>query len=137
MTSETPSTTKTAAGTVYRKSDFAKAKVNVRDAAAQRRSSTGEDLKNKLQKNSQRKVEDQEAKEDSWSEDEILPQQQVPDSEEAKNRFQDKQTVVTSKDTEAGEGLNLAVKRAKPNNAGPLTKSTKTKWNEGKKDRKQ
>ena len=34
-------------------------------------------------------------------------------------RFQKSQTIVTSKDTEAGGGLNLAVKRAKPNLAGP------------------
>ena len=34
-------------------------------------------------------------------------------------RFQTSQTIVTSKDTEAGGGLNLAIKRAKPNLAGP------------------
>ena len=34
-------------------------------------------------------------------------------------RFQKSQTIVTSKDTEAGGGLNLAIKRAKPNLAGP------------------
>ena len=102
MTSETPSTVKTAAGAVYWKSHNAKAKVNVQDAAAQRRSPTGEEPKKKLQNKTQRKVDDQKDKEDSWSEDEILPQQQVPDPEEAKNRYQDNQTVVTSKDTEAG-----------------------------------
>ena len=47
VTSETPSTVKTAAGAVYRKSDIAKAKVNVQDAAAQRRSPTGEEPKKK------------------------------------------------------------------------------------------
>ena len=61
----------------------------------------------------------------------------MPEPDKAKNRFQDNQTVVTSNDTEAGGGLNFAVKRAKPNNAGSLTKSTKTKWNGGKKDKKQ
>ena len=35
------------------------------------------------------------------------------------DRLQQSQTVVTSKDTEAGGGLNLAFKRAKPNTAGP------------------
>ena len=45
--------------------------------------------------------------------------------------------MVTSKDTEEGAGLNLAVKRAKPNKAGPLFKPTKIKWNGGKKDKKQ
>ena len=61
----------------------------------------------------------------------------MPDPDEAKKKFQDNQTVVTSKDTEAGGGLNLAVKRVKPNNAGPLTKSMKIKWNGGNKDKKQ
>ena len=45
--------------------------------------------------------------------------------------------MVTSKDTEAGGGLSLAVKKTKPNNAGPFTKSTKIKWSRGKKDKKQ
>ena len=35
------------------------------------------------------------------------------------DRFQQSQTVITSKDTEAGGGLNMAIKRAKPNTAGP------------------
>ena len=33
--------------------------------------------------------------------------------------FQQSQTVITSKDTQAGGGLNLAIKRAKPKTAGP------------------
>ena len=35
------------------------------------------------------------------------------------DRFQQSHTVITSKDTETGGGLNLAIKRAKPNTAGP------------------
>ena len=35
------------------------------------------------------------------------------------DRFQQSQTIVTSKDTDAGGGLNLAIKRAKLNLAGP------------------
>ena len=35
------------------------------------------------------------------------------------DRFQQSQTVITSKHTESGGGLNLAIKRAKPNIAGP------------------
>ena len=35
------------------------------------------------------------------------------------DRFQQSQTVVTSEDTEAGGGLNIAIKRAKPNLARP------------------
>ena len=42
VTSETPSTVKTAAGAIYRKSDIAKAKVNVQDKLDHRRSPTGE-----------------------------------------------------------------------------------------------
>ena len=87
MTSKTPSTVKTAAGAVYRKSDIAKAKVNVQDAAAQRQSPTGKETKKKLQKKSQRNVEDQGENEDSWSEDDLLPQQQVPHPDKAKNKF--------------------------------------------------
>ena len=59
------------------------------------------------------------------------------DPEKAKNKFQDNPTVVTSKDTIAGGDLNLAVERAKPNKAGPLTKPTKIKWGAGTKDKKQ
>ena len=50
VTSETPSTVKTAAGAIYRKSDITKAKVNVQDAAAHRQSPTGGEPKKKLQK---------------------------------------------------------------------------------------
>ena len=35
------------------------------------------------------------------------------------DRFQQSLTVITSKDTEAGGGVSLAIKRAKPNTAGP------------------
>ena len=43
----------------------------------------------------------------------------MADSVNPVDRFQQSQTVVTSKDTTAGGGLNLAIKRAKPNLAGP------------------
>ena len=43
----------------------------------------------------------------------------MADSVNPVDRFQQSQTVVTSKDTNAGGGLNLAIKRAKPNMAGP------------------
>ena len=36
------------------------------------------------------------------------------------DRFQQSQTVVTSKDTVARRGLSLAIKKAKPNTAGPF-----------------
>ena len=70
VTSETQSTVKTAAGAIYRKSDIAKARVNIQDQKAYHRSPTGEEPKKKLQKKAQRKPEEQEEVEDSWSEDE-------------------------------------------------------------------
>ena len=48
---ETPSTVKTAAGSIYRKSDIAKAKVVVQDKTNHRRSPTGEEPKKKQQNN--------------------------------------------------------------------------------------
>ena len=118
----------TAAGAIYRKSDIAKARVNVQDQKAYLRSPTGEEPKKKQKKKAQRKPEEQEEVEDSWSEEEVLPPQKKLDPEEAKIQFQDSPTVVTSKDTVQGSGLNLAVERAKPNNAGPFSKPTKTQW---------
>ena len=44
---------------------------------------------------------------------------EIADTMNPIDRFQQSQTVVTSKDTEAGGGLNLAIKRAKPKLAGP------------------
>ena len=45
--------------------------------------------------------------------------------------------MVTSKDILQGGGLNLAVKRAQPNMAGPFTKPSKLKGGGGTKDSKQ
>ena len=131
VTSETPSTVKTAAGAIYRKNDIAKANVNVQNQANHRRSPTGEEPKKKQQKKSQRKSGEQEENEDNWSEDELLSQQLILDPEEARNKFQDSPTVVPSKDTMQGGGLILAVKRVKPNNAVTFTKPTKIKWGGG------
>ena len=128
VTSETPSTVKTADGAIYRKNYIAKANVKVQDQADHRRSPTGEEPKKKQQKKSQRKSGEQDEIEDNWSEDELLSQQLILDPEEARNKFQDSPTVVPFKDTMQGGGLNLAVKRAKPNNAVPFTKPTKIKW---------
>ena len=46
--------------------------------------------------------------------------------EQVKDLFQDSETVVTSRDTPVGGGLNLAIKRAKPNLGGPKTAGPKT-----------
>ena len=137
VVSETPSTVKTAAGAIYRKSDIAKAKVDVQDKLDHRRSPTGEEPKKKQQKQSQRKSGDQEEFEDSGSDDDLLLQQRTLDPVEAQNKFQESPTVVTSKDILQGGGLNLAVKWAKPNLAGPFTKPSKIKWGGGTKDLKQ
>ena len=56
----------------------------------------------------------------------MLEQRSI-DPVEAQRKFQDSPTVVTSKDILHGGGLNLAVKRAKPNMAGPFTKTSKIK----------
>ena len=39
--------------------------------------------------------------------------------EQARERLQNSDTIVTSRDTPTGGGLNLAVRRAKPNQGGP------------------
>ena len=123
---ETPSTVKTSAGSIYRKSDIAKAKVAVQDKNNHRRSPTGEEPKKKQQKQSQRQSDDQEDDENSGSEEDLLLEQRSIDPVEAQQKFQDCPTVVTAKDILQGGGLNLAVKRAKPNMAGPFTKTSKS-----------
>ena len=124
---ETPSTVKTSAGSIYRKSDITKAKVAVQDKNSHRRSPTGEEPKKKQQKQSQRQSDDQEDDENSGSEEDLLLEQRSIDPVEAQQKFQDSPTVVTSKDILQGGGLNLAVKRAKTNMAGPFTKTSKSK----------
>ena len=57
--------------------------------------------------------------EDIGSDEELQRAMEMTDSVNPVDRFQQSQTVVTSKDTDAGGGLNLALKRAKPNKAGP------------------
>ena len=61
----------------------------------------------------------------------------ILDPVEAHQKFQDSPTVVTSKEIVQGGGLNLAVKRAKPNMAGPFTKTSKIKGGTGAKDSQQ
>ena len=125
VVAETPSTIKTAAGSIYRKSDIAKVKVAVQDKekSNNRRSPTGEEPKKKQQRQSRRQSDEQDEAELSQSDEELLLEQ--PGA--SKEKFQDSTTVITSKDTLQGGGLNLAVRRAKPNLAGPFSKSTKAK----------
>ena len=77
VVAETPSTVKTAAGAIYRKSDIAKAKVVVQDKVNHRRSPTGEEPKKKQQKQSQRQSEEQEEAKDSGSDEDLLLEQQL------------------------------------------------------------
>ena len=57
--------------------------------------------------------------EDIGSDEELQRAMEMADSVNPVDRFQPSQTVVTSDDTDSGGGLNLAIKRAKPNMAGP------------------
>ena len=56
--------------------------------------------------------------EDLGSDEELEREMKVADAMNPIDRFQKSQTVVTSKDTEAGGGLNLAIKRAKTKSGG-------------------
>ena len=126
---ETPSTVKTAAGSIYRKSDIAKVKVAVPDKekSNNRRSPTGEEPKNKQQRQSKRQANEQDEAEISQSDEELLLEQQSIVPADAKLKFQDSPSVVTSKDILQGGGLNLAVRRAKPYLAGPFATKPKAK----------
>ena len=107
VVAETPSTVKTAAGSIYRKSDIAKVKVAVQDKenSNNRRSPTGEEPKKKQQQQSKRQSDEQDEAENSGSDEELLLEQQIIDPSEAKRKFQDNPTVVTSKDTIQVGGL--------------------------------
>ena len=119
---ETPSTVKTAAGAVYRKSDIAKSKVPSAPAlkgSDQKRSPTGEEPRSKLQKTAREKEVESESNDEDANPNQ-REQRTVPNENiTTKDKFQSSPTIVTSRDAEAGGGLNLAARRAKPNNAGP------------------
>ena len=136
VVAETPSTVKTAAGSIYRKSDIAKVKVAVqdKDKSINRGSPTGEEPKKKQQKQSKRQSDEQDEAENSGSDEELLLEQRSIDPSEPKRKFQDSPTVVTSKDIMQGGGLNLAVRRAKPKLAGPFSRTPKTKGGTSSKD---
>ena len=82
-----------------------------------------EKAKSPLEKpKSKHQKKDAEQNDDTESEDE----DQNISSEQIKDLFQDSETVVTSRETPTGRGLNLAVKRPKPNLGGPMTVGPKT-----------
>ena len=118
---ETPHTVRTAAGAIYRKSEIAESKTDtgdLRDKSPKkdqsRRSPHGDEPKSKT-----KKKESGSRKKNSDSEE--MPEIQTRSNlENAAELDQDSQQNVTSKEIEVKGGLNLAVKRAKPNNAGPV-----------------
>ena len=119
---DSPKTVTTAAGAVYRKSDLVrlpssptkthKEGTNQKEKAK----SPLEEPKSKHQKKHDELLADTISEEEDWN----------ISREQAKDLFQDSETVVTSRDTPVGGGLNLAIKRAKPNLWGPKTMGPKT-----------
>ena len=115
IASETDSTIKTSAGSIYRKSDIAQSKT-VLTQENQRSTSKSPSLEPTKKF---KRISSPELLEELGSEDELQGEMEIANAMNPTERFQKSQTIVTSKDTEAGGGLNLAVKRAKPNLAGP------------------
>ena len=115
IASETDSTIKTSTGSIYRKSDIAQSRT-VLTQESQRSASKSPSAQptKKFQR-----ISSPELLEDIGSDEELQRDMEIADAMNPIDRFQQSQTVVTSKDTEAGGGLNLAIKRAKPNLAGP------------------
>ena len=71
------------------------------------------------------RISSPEALEDIGSDEKLQRDMEIADAVNSIDRFQQRQTVVTSKDTNAGGGLNLAIKRAKPNLADPSSPTDK------------
>ena len=126
---ETPSTIKTAAGAVYRKSDIAKTKLQAQPKSQnseKKRSPTGEEPRNKQQKTiTHHEDVDSESAEEHDAKDQGPIDQKLEDSQ-LREKFQNSPSIVTSKDTKTGGGLKLGGKRGKPNRAGPVVQNTKT-----------
>ena len=124
---ESPKTITTAAGVVYRKSDLAKAAIPLKntpkEGASQKEKAKSpvEEPKSKHQKNDTDKDVETESEEEDRNN---------PFEEQAKDLFQNSDIIVTSKETPTGGGLNLAVRRAKPNQGGSMMgcRKLKSKW---------
>ena len=117
VASESSKTVTTAAGAVYRKSDLAKIQ-----GSPMRSPKEGTTQKEKAQSplvepKSKHQKKDEDVLEETLSEEEDW---NTP-SEQTKESFQNSEEVVTSRETPVGGGLNLAIKRAKPNLGGPKT----------------
>ena len=128
IVSATPSTIKTAAGAVYRKSDIARSKLSTQPKVynpEKKRSPTGEEPRSKQQKTGTLPVEeDSDSAEEHDAKDRELRDENLEDSQ-LKEKFQNSPSVVTSRDTRTGAGLNLGGKRGNPNRAGPVAQNTK------------
>ena len=120
--SETPHTIKTAEGAVYRKTGIAQSKMDISDTRDKspkkdqsRRSPHGDEPKSKSTKKeggSRKKSSDSE---------EMPEMHKRSNWESTVEFFQDSnENVTSSKDLEVNGGLNLAIKRIKPNNAVPI-----------------
>ena len=112
---ETDSTIKTTSGSIYRKSDIAQTRTTL---THEKQRSESKSPSAKPTKKFQR-IRSPGILEDIGSDEELQRDMEMADSVNPVDRLQQSQTVVTSKDTNAGEGLNLAIKRAKLNMAGP------------------
>ena len=115
VAAETDSTVKTSTGSIYRKSDIAQAKTFLSQEKTRSESkSPSAELNKKFQR-----ISSPEILEDIESDEELRRAVEYADFVNPVDRFQQSQTVITSKDTEAGGGRTLAIKRAKLNTAGP------------------
>ena len=97
---------KTSTGSIYRKSDIAQAKtfLSQEKTRSESKSPSAEPNKKFL------KISSPEMLDDIESDEELRQAVEVADFVNPVDRFQQSQTVVTSKETEAGGGLNLAIK---------------------------
>ena len=115
IATETDSMLKTTTGSIYRKSDITQLRTSLTHEKARRESkSPSAEPTKKFQR-----ISSPEVLEDIGSDEELRQAVEMADFVNPVDRFQQSQTVVTSKDTAAGGGLSLAIKRAKPNTAGP------------------
>ena len=119
--SETLHAVKSAAGAVYRKSDIAKAKIDIsdtRDKSPKKEQSRQNPQEDEPRSKSKKKEGGSRKK---TNDSEEMPEiQKRSNLENAVELYQNSQQKVTSKELEVNGGLNLAVKRAKTNNAGPV-----------------
>ena len=111
IATEKDSTIKTATSSIYRKSDIAQTRTTL---SHEKHTSPSAEPTKKFQR-----ISSPEALEDIGSDEELQRDMEIADAVNPIDRYQQSQTVVISKDTNAGGGLNLAIKRAKPNLAGP------------------